>query len=248
MSPFSTVVDERYRALDVEHIVRTIRTLRQRIDERFPGAGLAEVCATLETLAEKARRATEWASRPHYWLRTLSGMLIAVVVAGLVVTIYGLSAPSEPLTWSEFVQTLEAGINDMVLIGLGIFFLSTLERRMKRRRVLLALHELRSLAHIVDMHQLTKDPARRRMVVVDTPSSPKRTLAPADLARYLDYCSEMLSLTGKVAALYIQTLQDDVVLTAVNEVEGLTTGLSGKIWQKLVILESNWGPQGSPQV
>ncbi len=33
-------------------------------------------------------------------------------------------------------------------------------------------------------------------------------------------------------------LDDDVVLAAVNEVETLTTGLSRKIWQKLMILET----------
>ena len=57
-----------------------------------------------------------------------------------------------------------------------------------------------------------------------------------ELSRYLDYCSEMLSLTGKVAALYIQDFDDEVALAAVNEVEDLTTGLSRKIWQKLMIL------------
>ena len=54
-----------------------------------------------------------------------------------------------------------------------------------------------------------------------------------DLRRYLDYCSEMLSLTGKVAALYLQTLDDSAVVTVVNEIETLTTGLSRKIWQKI---------------
>ena len=46
----------------------------------------------------------------------------------------------------------------MVLIGAAIFFLVTLETRVKRRRALAALHELRAIAHIIDMHQLTKDP------------------------------------------------------------------------------------------
>jgi hypothetical protein len=46
----------------------------------------------------------------------------------------------------------------------------------------------------------------------------------------------MLSVTGKVAALYAQDLEDGVVLAAVNEVEDLTTGLSRKVWQKLMIL------------
>lgn len=46
----------------------------------------------------------------------------------------------------------------------------------------------------------------------------------------------MLSLTGKVAALYVQDFEDDVALQAVNEIESLTTGLARKIWQKLSIV------------
>ncbi len=136
----------------------------------------------------------------------------------------------------EFIQVLEAGINDVVLIAAGIFFLITLENRLKRKRALDALHELRSIAHIIDMHQLTKDPEYAFGRGTTTASSPQRKLAPAELARYLDYCSEMLSLTGKIAALYAQTFDDSVAMTAVNEIEDLTTGLSRKIWQKLMVL------------
>ena len=57
-----------------------------------------------------------------------------------------------------------------------------------------------------------------------------------ELTRYLTYCSEMLSLVGKIAALYVQGFQDAIVLEAVNDVETLTTGLSQKIWQKILIL------------
>lgn len=55
----------------------------------------------------------------------------------------------------------------------------------------------------------------------------------------------LLSITGKVAALYIQDLDDDVALAAVNEVENLTTGLSRKMWQKLMILYA-MGPENDP--
>lgn len=43
-------------------------------------------------------------------------------------------------------------------------------------------------------------------------------------------------MTGKVAALYAQNFRDGVVLSSVNEIESLTTGLSRKIWQKIIIL------------
>jgi len=61
--------------------------------------------------------------------------------------------------------------------------------------------------------------------------------SPAELGRYLDFCSDMLSLIGKVSALMVQHFNDDVVLSAVNEIETLTTGLSRKMWQKITLLE-----------
>ena len=86
------------------------------------------------------------------------------------------------------------------------------------------------------MHQLTKDPEWLLARGQDTGARPRPAADAFELTRYLDYCSEMLSLTGKVAALYVQRFQDPVALDAVNEVENLTTGLSRKIWQKLTVL------------
>lgn len=99
------------------------------------------------------------------------------------------------------------------------------------------LHRLRSIAHVVDMHQLTKDPEHALRPVATTASSPVRTLTRPQLARYLDYCSELLALTSKLAALHAQHLHDPVVLDAVNDIETLTSDLSRKIWQKITILD-----------
>ena len=95
------------------------------------------------------------------------------------------------------------------------------------------------MAHIIDMHQLTKDPERVMNPAVrsDTPSSPARVLNPFQLSRYLDYSSEMLALLSKSAALYVQDFDDPVTISAVNEIENLTSGLSRKIWQKIMILD-----------
>jgi hypothetical protein len=65
-----------------------------------------------------------------------------------------------------------------------------------------------------------------------------RELSRFELSRYLDYCSEALALTAKVAAVYAEHFDDDVALQAVNEIEDLTNGLSRKIWQKLMILHT----------
>jgi hypothetical protein len=48
-------------------------------------------------------------------------------------------------------------------------------------------------------------------------------------ARYLDYCSEMLSLISKIGFLYMQNYHDPVATEAVNDLDDLTNGLSRKI-------------------
>jgi hypothetical protein len=48
----------------------------------------------------------------------------------------------------------------------------------------------------------------------------------------------MLSLTGKLAALYMQNVRAPVIIEAVNGIEELTTSLSRKIWQKIMILRA----------
>ena len=126
----------------------------------------------------------------------------------------------------------------MVFLTAYFIFISSLESRWKQRRVLQALNELRSFAHVIDMHQLTKDPERMLVTGPDTASSPKRTLSPFLIGRYLDYCSEMLSLLSKLAALWAQAFPEPKLLTAVDEIEMLTSGLSRKIWQKMMILNA----------
>src|SRR5439155_27301064 len=130
----------------------------------------------------------------------------------------------------------EASISSVVFIGAAILFLVTWENRIKRRRALKALHELRSLAHIIDMHQLTKDP-ESYFASAQPAAHLKRAMTPFELNRYLDYCGDALALISKIAALYVQGFEDPVLLDAVDDVEDLTAGFSRKLWQKLTILE-----------
>lgn len=226
-----------YRALDAERIVATAHTLRHRITERFPEAGLALVSGELCAAAEETTARLDHLSRPRWDLRVAIGLLIVLILAVTVLAIIRLRMPASLNDLGAFVQVLESAINDVVFVAIAMAFLMTIESRIKRHQALRAIHELRSLAHIVDMHQLTKDPDQFLDAGVTTASSPKRSLTAFQLNRYLDYCTELLSVISKVAALYAQRLNDPVVLAAVNEVEGLTTGLSNKIWQKLVILD-----------
>ena len=142
--------------------------------------------------------------------------------------------------WLHFGMLVFSNIAISIFFAVLVpFFLGSLEMRFKRSLALRSLHALRSLAHVVDMHQLTKDPA----VILagtsfrPTESSPARSMTPYQLTRYLEYCSEMLSLTSKLAAMHVQYFDDPVVLDAVNDIESLTQGLSNKVWQKIMILD-----------
>jgi hypothetical protein len=226
------------RRLDPNRIVTTLKRLERRIDERFPSSSLAAVAGELLVIARECRGRLRSIARPNWVIRVLAALGAALVLTGLVAAFVGLRLEAEPSGLIEMVQGLEAAINDIVFLAIGLFFLFTLEGRLKRRKVLIALHELRSLAHIVDMHQLTKDPEHVLSgSTKNTASSPRRTMSRFELSRYLNYCSELLSLVGKVASLHGQDLRDPVILAAVNDVESLTVGLSRKIWQKIMILD-----------
>ena len=227
-----------YRTLNSEKIVTTVEMLSRRIDERFPTAGLSRVCHELLAIARESQARSAWIAKPQFVLRIIIGLVIAIILVSLLFVLARLSMPRGGADAIGLLQGLEAAMNIFIIVGAAILFLVTVETRIKRKRAIKAIHELRALAHVIDMHQLTKDPDRVFVKGSETPSSPKRDLTAFELMRYLDYCSEMLSVTGKIAALYVQKFNDPVVLAAAEDVETLTIGLSRKIWQKVTILNS----------
>ncbi len=231
--------------LDGAEILETIRKLERRIGERFPGSGLSGIGGQLARLAAEAGAEIARLGKPLWAPRigTVLGIAGLLVIA-VEVLLLGLPASLELGNLSEFLQASEAAINLAVLLAIGVYFTVTLEARFKRRAALAALYRLRSVIHIVDMHQLTKDP---EFVLSPggpaTASSPRRTLTRFELVRYLNYCSEMFALCSKVAALYVQHLNDAVVLEAVNDIESLAASLSHKVWQKIMILDTAHGEE-----
>ncbi|MEO0919325.1 MAG: hypothetical protein AAFU69_03310 [Pseudomonadota bacterium] len=228
-----------YRTLNRTKITDTAEMLERRIAERFPQSSLRNVAREVSSASRELGEAAQKMARPVWWLRVLIFAFLAACIflfsqVGTFIQIDTLSSDSA----TDLVQTFEAAINTAIFAGIGIYTLVNLETRMKRSRALQNLHAMRSIIHIIDMHQLTKDPSAFSGGYRRTENSPKRTLTPNELARYLDYCSELLSITGKIAALYAQSLDDDVVVGTVNDIESLGTNLSRKIWQKIMLIES----------
>jgi hypothetical protein len=228
----------KYRRLDSQKIIETVLTLHGRIGNRFPGSGLGNVAGELLTVARETVARTVWIQKPNLPLRCAS-LLLSLVMFALLIGLLLHIRQFQLTEYTNFVQALEASISSVVFIGAALLFLINWETRIKRNRALKAIHELRALAHIIDMHQLTKDPESYfPNPEATTTVTTRRPMSPFELNRYLDYCSEGLALISKIAALYVQDFQDPVLLDAVDDVEDLTAGFSRKIWQKLTILEA----------
>jgi len=231
----------RYRQLDSERLIETVSRLRDRIRRSFPDANLGLVAEELLVVARDAANRSLAIRRPNVWLRALSLVLVVASAAILLIGVVSLHPRlDDEWSWADVIQTLEASLGALFFLSAAILSALTIEARRKRRRCLDALHELRAMAHIVDMHQLTKDPEG----FDEASAAVRRPMSRLELVRYLDYCSEMLALMGKLAALYVQDFPDPQAVTAVDEVEELTTGLSRKIWQKIMILDARLDTEG----
>lgn len=225
--------------INQKKIYHTIRQLHNRIESRFPESGLGKVCEKLLHISEETLQTINWVEKPNYWIRSVFYLFIGLMVLILYFSVTQLHIDVNNLQLVDLVQTIEAGTNEIVLIGAGFFFLYSYEKKMKRDKIIACVNELRSIIHLIDLHQLTKDPYIYKNIseFKNTNFSPKREMTLLELNRYLDYCTEMLSLTSKVGFLYVQNFNDDICTTTVNDLESLSVSLSRKIWQKISFLK-----------
>ena len=231
-----------YDRLQAGPVHETVQRLESRIVARFPERDLGRVAHELVELVgvlgagvvpqqHRLRRTRAWS------YAAAGAILLATVVAVVLATRAAVEdgGVERGLDW---LPLIESTVNDLVFAAVALFFAWSLPERVHRGHTLALLHRLRSLAHIIDMHQLTKDPERLRESFTPTEASLVVDLDGDGMEHYLDYCSELLSLVGKAAALVAEESRDAVVLDSVGDIETLTTGLSRKIWQKISVLNA----------
>jgi hypothetical protein len=227
----------RYRSVNPDLLHQTIVRLDRRIERHFPQAGLRQVAAELMAISDVAVRTSRHISRPIYLLRVPIWLLLIGLFTFLAVELLVIGRVGDIESIEELIQVLEAALGTVFFLAALVAFLLSLESRWKRARALEAIHELRAIAHVVDMHQLTKDPTEPNLGEARMgPDS--RPLTTEEFTRYLDFCGEMLSLISKLAVLYVQDFPDDVAVGAVDEVESLTHGLNRRIWQKITLVRA----------
>lgn len=222
------------RQLKDDKILETAEKLRGRVSDRFPDSGLAGLATELVQVAREAVQRAATIRRPNYWIR--GGLvLVAVLALGGIVREF-VTSPNIREAVKDSLQFLDAYKGVGVYLVAAAAFLVTLEIRWKRRKALRAVHELRAVAHLIDMHQLNKAPEW-----IGSRDGPRmengRLMTKEEVNYYLHYCTELLAIVSKIGQLYVQDFPDTAATTAVDHCENLATGLSGKIWQKLMILD-----------
>lgn len=229
----------RYQQLDADAVRGSAESLQRRIRARFPDRGLWEVCGELMGLIDEVVAEGGISLRRVKIARVLSRLAVACLIVFMVGAIslasVDITSSPESLTPVDWLPLIETIINDLVFVGIAVFFLVAVPQRMERARVLRLLHRLRSLAHVIDMHQLTKVPERLHH---GSRAEGGLGLTRVELTNYLDYCTEMLSLVGKTAAIFAEDTTDGDVLDAVEGLETLTSDMARKVWQKIAIIQA----------
>ena len=234
-----------HEPLEAPAVKETVEELYGRIEARFPTRGLLGVCGDLIKLVGEVQTSAGQGQRRIRMARVASRVIMVLVLAAtavaLVLAVHDALFGDGVRNSIDVLDLAETAVNDLVYAAIAIFFLWSFPERLQRSRLLNLLHQLRSTAHVIDMHQLTKDPEQLKPSWVPTSKSTKLNMTRDQVERYLDYCSELLSLVGKTAALCAEESRDSVILETVSTIENLTVGLSRKIWQKISNL-----PPGDP--
>jgi hypothetical protein len=221
------------------HVGSTVEQLERRIHARFGERGLTKAARDLGHLVDlvqsEAAQSRERLRRTKLAARTAGIIIVGATLVALAFTLRSAAVDGLAHT-ADWVPLVESVVNDLVFAAIAVVFLWAFPERLERRALLRLLHRLRSLAHVIDMHQLSKDPEQTSPSYTPTAQSVRHGLDVEQLHHYLDYCSEMLSLTAKTAALCAEHSTDGVVLETVSYIETLTTDLSNKIWQKISLL------------
>ena len=135
-----------FQRLHGEAIIPQIETLAVRIEERFPERNLARVCKRFYDVALDTQDQLEWIGKPILYVRVAVGALILSLLGLLIWAMFSLDLGAGDVTFADLIALIDSGINDLVFISAGIFFLVSLETRIKRNRGLKGLNNLRVLA------------------------------------------------------------------------------------------------------
>jgi len=221
-------------------IIDRIETLSFRIHDRFPKSSLKEHSFLFLQFAKVFRDNIAQAKNLSKWFWLWKAMLIVVSISlSIYLLIILRTELSLPSAETSSLNILDACFNMSFLFFGFLYFLSTLDKWYTRKRISVLLIELKNFIHVADMHQINKDPNHFHDDYIKSENSPTKKLTQFELQRYLDYTSEFVSLASKLSCLVLNKFNDDQeIMSRVNEVVLLCNGITHKIWQKIIILNT----------
>ena len=149
-------------------------------------------------------------------------------VSGISWTIYTHVGSSARLP--SLFEATDAGFNLLVILAGALWFLITLEARLKRKRALGSIEELREFIHVIDLTQLYYTPELYK------PDAANSQNAWGFDYTYLLFCTQMIGVISNLAALYTRGAAGDSVLRAASDVEMLTNAVTTKLLSKVEIV------------
>lgn len=222
-----------------EYVGATAKRLVERVQDRFGEDDLTGIARQVSQVAVASEKRISRALRVGFIIRLLTWPLVLGSVLGVASWIGSLGLTIRVNDAGDLAQSLDSVFQLMLVLGAGIWFLLSIGTKVQRRSLLEALQELNKLAQVIDLVQLDKDPDRLYFSTEQrTAKSP--TLGKANtaflLSRYLDYCAELLSVLGKVACLYRERIDDEVVLSRLGDFDRLTNQLRTNIGAKMGLI------------
>ena len=162
-----------HEPLEAPAVRETVEELYGRIEARFPKRGLLGVCGDLIMLVDEVQTSAGPGQRRIRIAGSASRVVMALVLVAitpvaLVLAVHDAVFGDEVENSIDVLGLAETAISDIVYAAIAIFFLWSFPERLQRSRLLNLLHQLRSTAHVIDMHQLTKDPEQLKPSFVPT--------------------------------------------------------------------------------
>lgn len=129
------------------------------------------------------------------------------------------------MSLSDIFQGLDAVTNLAVASILSWWALWRLEQRRRDKLLGAYFSELVALAHVIDLHQLFKDPKGTEV-----------KLSQQELYYYFDYCCDLLAILSKIGVIYGQEYREEAATKHVADLQELCSDLSRRIGQKIELL------------
>ena len=111
--------------LDAVKIRETIAALEERIELRFPGSGLKEICSSINEIAKRTEQRSREINQPIWWVRAIGWSLVAIllVLAFVIPFVLASGFGSQDVTVKTIMELGDPVLNEVVIVGALIFFL-----------------------------------------------------------------------------------------------------------------------------